>query len=199
MKILAIDASKYGVKWALFQLPQGDELASGLVEVNGEKESYRRFHWWTLNDTKRVKVADHEKAVQLILAELLSFSVIDSLEDIDSIGHRVVAGGEYFKESAIVPREKKAKAARLGTYTLMNNFTQFKIIQIFQQLLPQKLNVAVFDHAIYRKKQVASYSSAHNQVPINRQPFVHTLNSFIPDGRMIAEDVYEMVGEKVRV
>lgn len=62
-----------------------------------------------MNDTKRITITDHEKAVQALLAELVYFSVVDSLDEIDSIGHRVVAGGEYFRESTIVPKRKKPK------------------------------------------------------------------------------------------
>lgn len=199
MKILTIDAGRYSLKWALFQLPQGEELASGIFESIGKKSSFRRFHWKTLNDTKRITITDHEKAVQALLAELVYFSVVDSLDEIDSIGHRVVAGGEYFRESTIVPKKKEAKVTKLGTYILLNNCIQIETMNIFQQLLSQKLNVAVFDHSICKKKHEEGYYPLRNIRSVNQRPFVHTLNNYLQDGRIIAEDVYEMIGEKVRV
>lgn len=199
MKILSIDASKYSLKWALFQLPHSEELASGMVEDIGKKESLRRFHYQTLNDTKRVVALSHEKALSIILKDLLDFPVIDSIDEIEGIGHRIVAGGEYFKESTIIPIDEIGKTEKLGAYTLLNNLTQIKMINLFQRLLPEILNIAVFDSSIYRKAQTNGYQTRISQVSINRKPFIRTLSNYVQDGRIIAEDVYDILGEKVRV
>lgn len=199
MKILSIDANKYSLKWALFQLPSGEELASGMVEDIGKKESLRRFHYQTLNDTKRVVALSHEKALSIILKDLLEFPVIESINDIEGIGHRIVAGGEYFKESTIIPTDEMGKTEKLGAYTLLNNLTQVKMINLFQRLLPEILNIAVFDSSIYRKAQTNGYQTRISQVSINRKPFIRTLSNYVQDGRIIAEDVYDILGEKIRV
>lgn len=199
MKILSIDASKYSLKWALFQLPNGEELASGMIEDIGKNKSLRRFHYQTLNDTKRVVALSHEKALSIILKDLLEFPVIDSMDEIEGIGHRIVAGGEYFKESTIIPTDEMEKTEKLGAYTLLNNLTQVKMINLFQCLLPEISNIAVFDSSIYRKAQTNGYQTRISQVSINRKPFIRTLSNYVQDGRIIAEDVYDILGEKIRV
>lgn len=199
MKILSIDASKYSLKWALFQFPQGEELASGMVEDIGKKKSLRRFHYQTLNDTKRVVALSHEKALSIILKDLLEFPVIESINEIKGIGHRIVAGGEYLKESTIIPTDEIGKTEKLGEYALLNNLTQVKMINLFQCLLPEILNIAVFDSSIYRKAQTNGYQTRISQVSINRKPFIRTLSNYVQDGQIIAEDVYDILGEKVRV
>lgn len=199
MKILSIDASKYSLKWALFQLPQGEELASGMVEAIGKEECLRRFHYQTLNDTKRVVALSHEKALSIILKDLLEFPVIESINEIEGIGHRIVAGGEYFKESTIIPIDEIGETKKLGAYVLLNNLTQVKMIHLFQRLLPEILNIAVFDSSIYRKAQTNGYQTTLSQISINRKPFIRTLRNYLDEGRIIAEDVYDILGEKVRV
>jgi hypothetical protein len=57
----------------------------------------------------------------------------------------------------------------------------------------------VFDHSICKKKHEEGYYPLRNIRSVNQRPFVHTLNNYLQDGRIIAEDVYEMIGEKVRV
>lgn len=199
MKVLSLDASKYKLKWALFQLPLGEELASGLIESIGKKESLRRLHWRTLNDTKKIDIPNFECAVQLILNDLIAFSVIDSIDEIEAIGHRILEGGEYSKESTIVFCEKGEKLTNLSDYTLMNNSFQMEIIRIFQRLTPQMVNVAVVDTVIYRQAKMSSNRSIINQVAVNKRPFIQRISDYVQDGRIIAAEVYRILGERVRV
>lgn len=63
-------------------------------------------------------VADHREAVTLLTEKLLNHHIINSLEEIDGVGHRVAHGGESFKDSALVTDETLAEIERLAELAL---------------------------------------------------------------------------------
>jgi hypothetical protein len=74
-----------------------------------------------------------------------------------------------------------------------------EIIRIFQRLTPQMVNVAVVDTVIYRQAKMSSNRSIINQVAVNKRPFIQRISDYVQDGRIIAAEVYRILGERVRV
>ncbi|STW04921.1 propionate kinase [Klebsiella grimontii] len=66
-------------------------------------------------------IADHREAVTLLLEKLLGYRIIESLQDIDGVGHRVAHGGERFKDSTPVTDESLAEIERLAELAPLHN------------------------------------------------------------------------------
>src|SRR5690242_12605998 len=104
-KIIAINAGSSSLKFQLLTMPEEEVLTIGLVEriglengvfqisVNGEKDE-------TITD-----IPNHEVAVKLLLEKLTGLGIIQSLDEINAIGHRVVHGGELFNDSVLITDE----------------------------------------------------------------------------------------------
>src|SRR5690625_4300001 len=97
--VLAINAGSSSLKFQLFQMPEEHVLARGIIDRIGLNDSTFTIIINGEKNNSILHIADHEEAVKLLLAKLTAFGGINSLDDIDAIGHRVVHGGEEFSES----------------------------------------------------------------------------------------------------
>ena len=73
-----------------------------------------------------------------------------SLNEIDTVGHRVAHGGEYFSESVKIDDEAKAKIKALGEIAPLHNPANLKGIETMEKLLPSVPQVAVFDTSFHQ-------------------------------------------------
>ena len=102
MKILSVNAGSSSLKFTLFEIPENKEMISGTFEKIGIGNS---FYTIKLNGEKlkrEVDLKDHSVAVKYLIEELLNNKVIESLDDLDGVGHRLVHGGTKFAESVII-------------------------------------------------------------------------------------------------
>ena len=99
MKILVLNCGSSSLKYQLINMETEEVLASGKYERIGEEEA---FNTHKVNG-KKIEVKkpayNHKEAIEFVLAQFTNpeYKVIDSLDEIDAIGHRVVHGGEIFK------------------------------------------------------------------------------------------------------
>ena len=75
--------------------------------------------------------------------------VIAALDEITIVGHRVVHGGEQYRDSVVVTEEVKAAIAQLIPLAPVHNPVNLEGIELMEQLLPQVPQVAVFDTAFH--------------------------------------------------
>ena len=105
MKVLVINCGSSSIKYKLYVMPDGRELASGLIERIGEGAS-RTVHVVNGKTVERTDpVDDYEHGVRQLMGLLTSVGDPAPLRDpqeIDGVGHRVVHGGEAFCESVVV-------------------------------------------------------------------------------------------------
>ena len=126
-KIMAINAGSSSLKFQLLEMPQGDMLCQGLIERIG-----------MANAQVTAPIADHREAVTLLLEKLLDHRIIQSLQDIDGVGHRVAHGGERFKDSTPVTDDTLAEIERLAELAPLHNPVNALGINVFRQLLPAR-------------------------------------------------------------
>ncbi len=98
---------------------------------------------------RKQEIVDHRQAVLLLMDELIHFKLIREFREITGIGHRVVAGGEFFKGSTIITAEVLEEIKALSTLAPLHNPANVLGIEAFQRLLPEALAVAVFDTAFH--------------------------------------------------
>ncbi|WP_195226585.1 acetate/propionate family kinase [Weissella confusa] len=148
-KTLAINAGSSSLKFQLLEMPAETVIAKGQIERIGLSESVFTMKF-NGEKTEIVRdIADHKEAIEEMLEQFRAQNVADKSE-ITGVGHRVVAGGEWFNKSVIVDEEVLHKIHRLADYAPLHNPANATGIEVFQELLPDAISVAVFDTAFHQ-------------------------------------------------
>ena len=159
MNILVINAGSSSLKYQLVDFNANKVLARGLCERVGSDNS---FHKHGVDDNEIVHetpLRDHEEAMQLVLSTLTEGenAAISSLSEIGAVGHRIVHGGEYFKESAMIDDDVIAKIDKLAELAPLHNKAALSGIYACQDLMPGIPMVAVFDTAFFQSLPPSAY------------------------------------------
>ena len=148
-KTLAINAGSSSLKFQLLEMPAETVIAKGQIERIGLPESVFTMKF-NGEKTEIVRdIADHKEAIEEMLEQFRAQNVADKSE-ITGVGHRVVAGGEWFNKSVIVDEEVLHKIHRLADYAPLHNPANATGIEVFQELLPDAISVADFDTAFHQ-------------------------------------------------
>ena len=151
MKVLVVNAGSSSLKYQLIDMQTETVLAKGLCDrigtsgtinhkVNGESFS------------KEIDMPDHETAFKVVVDALTNgdLKVIDSMKEISAVGHRVVHGGQIFKDSTLITKEVMEKIDELSILAPLHNPAGLKgikaCIEIMGENVPQ---VAVFDTSFH--------------------------------------------------
>ncbi|MFC7786941.1 acetate kinase [Rossellomorea sp. GCM10028870] len=156
-KVIAINAGSSSLKFQLFDMPEETVITKGLIERIGLNDAVFNI---TVNDEKREEVTDipnHEVAVKMLLEKLTGYGIINSLDEIDGIGHRVVHGGEVFNDSVLITDEVITKIEELSDLAPLHNPANLTGIKAFQNVLPNVPAVAVFDTAFHQSMPESSF------------------------------------------
>ena len=156
-KTISINAGSSSVKWQLYSMPEEKVLAKGLIERIGLKDSISTVKFDGRSERQTLDIADHTQAVKILLDDLKRFEIIQSYNEITGVGHRVVAGGEYFKESALVTDDVLEKIEELSLLAPLHNPANADGIRAFRQLLPDITSVAVFDTSFHTTMPEKAY------------------------------------------
>ena len=157
MKILSVNCGSSSLKFQMYEMPEEKVLISGYVEKIGQPDCF----WNVKVNGEKIKsarpLANHTEAVDVLIEELFKHNIVKSLDEIERIGHRVLHGGEFFKESAVVTDEviEKIKSLiPLGPLHLPGNLAG---IEAFRKVLPNVPMVAVFDTAFHQTMPKRNY------------------------------------------
>ncbi|MGI6225828.1 MAG: acetate/propionate family kinase [Peptococcales bacterium] len=153
MNILVINCGSSSLKYQLFDMSDESVLAKGLVErigLNGAKLSHRP----TDKDKYEIEteIPNHEKAIELVLNALVDkkHGVIENMDKINAIGHRVVHGGEDFSGSVLI-NEPVMKALNDNiSLAPLHNPPNIMGIEACTKLMPNVPQVGVFDTAFHQ-------------------------------------------------
>ncbi|KXT77907.1 acetate kinase [Streptococcus sp. DD13] len=156
-KTIAINAGSSSLKWQLYEMPEEKVLAKGLIERIGLKDSVPTVKYGDQKHELVLDIADHVQAVKILLNDLIELGIIQDFSEITGAGHRVVAGGESFKESVVVDDEVLAEIERLSELAPLHNPANAAGIRAFREILPDITSVAVFDTAFHTTMQPATY------------------------------------------
>lgn len=156
-KTIAINAGSSSLKFTLFEMPEEQVISSGIIERIGLKDSIftTKYNGEKFNVVEDIE--NHEIAIQKVLDKLIELNVIGDYEEIEGVGHRVVAGGEDFKESALIDNDVLAKIERLADLAPLHNPANATGIKAFKKLLPNITSVAVFDTSFHANMPAVNY------------------------------------------
>ncbi|AZN76951.1 acetate kinase [Lactobacillus acidophilus] len=145
-KVLAINSGSSSFKYKLFSLPDEKVIAKGMADRVGLANASFEIKLADGTDhVEKTDIPDQEAAVSLLLKFLKEFNVVEDLNEIVGVGHRVVNGGEYFKDSTIINKENLQKIYELKDYAPLHNPAEGRGIEAFMNVLPNVPQVAVFD------------------------------------------------------
>ena len=156
-KTIAINAGSSSLKWQLYLMPEEKVLAKGLIERIGLKDSISTVKFDDRAEKQVLDITDHTQAVKILLDDLMRFNIITSFDEITGVGHRVVAGGEYFKDSALVDEEVIQKVEELSLLAPLHNPANAAGIRAFKELLPDITSVVVFDTSFHTTMPEKAY------------------------------------------
>ncbi|WP_249905453.1 acetate/propionate family kinase [Lactobacillus amylovorus] len=157
-KVLAINSGSSSFKYKLFSLPDEKVIAKGMADRVGLDDA--SFEIKLADGTKHVEkteIPDQEAAVSLLLKFLKRFNVVEDLNEIVGVGHRVVNGGEFFKDSTIITKENLHEIYELEDYAPLHNPAEGRGIEAFMNVLPNVPQVAVFDTTYHRALDPVHY------------------------------------------
>ena len=163
MNVLVINAGSSSLKYQLLNAISGDVLAKGLAERIGQKDA-QIVH--TGNGEDKVYLTldmqDHKRAVTEVLAVLTSeeHGVLDSMNEIDAVGHRMVHGGESFASSVLITPEVKRAIRSCFTLAPLHNPSNMVGIESCEEAMPGVPQVAVFDTAFHQSMPSKAYMYA---------------------------------------
>ena len=152
MKILVLNSGSSSLKYQVIDTETGEMLVKGYYErigqvgaflthkVNGEKHNFEH------------PAKNHEKAIQFVMKRLTSdhYGVFKSLDELDAIGHRVVHGGEQFKDAVLITDEVIQEIKENSMLAPLHNPAAILGIEACQKVVPNKPMVAVFDTAFHQ-------------------------------------------------
>ena len=156
-KTLAINSGSSSLKWQLYEMPEEKVIAKGIFERIGLERSMSTVKFDGEAHTREIDIIDHRQAVLLLMDELIHFHLIKEFREITGVGHRVVAGGERFKESVLVTQTVLEEIKAISNLAPLHNPANAAGIEAFLKLLPDAVSVAVFDTAFHTTMPQAAY------------------------------------------
>ena len=159
MKVLVLNCGSSSLKYQLINMDTEEVLASGKYERIGEQEA---FITHKVNGQKieiKNPVYNHTEAIEFTLKQLTNpeYKVIDSLDEIEAIGHRVVHGGEFFKNSVLINEEVMNNIEKCGEFAPLHNPAAVLGMKACQKVMQGKPMVAVFDTAFHQTMPKEKY------------------------------------------
>lgn len=159
MKILVINCGSSSLKYQLIDMSDEHVMAKGNYERIGEQEAFLT-HKVNGNATVIKKAAmDHTEALETVLAQFTNpeYKVIDSLEEIDAVGHRIVHGGEIFDKSVMIDKDVIEKIDECSALAPLHNPAAILGIRACQKEMPGVPMAAVFDTAFHQTMPKENY------------------------------------------
>lgn len=157
MKILSVNAGSSSLKFQLYEMPEEQVLISGLFERIGVGSSFYTIKVNGEKIKKEVELSNHEQAFKALVSELVENHVVDSLDDIKGIGHRVVQGGDYFDKTVVVNDEVTAKIDELSALAPLHNPAAITGIKAATAVFPGAVQTVVFDTAFHQTMPKENY------------------------------------------
>ena len=150
MKILCVNAGSSSMKFQAYEMPEEKVLISGYVEKIGLPDCF-----WTVKvNGEKIRterpLKDHSEAAQVLIDELLNNKVIESLDEIKGVGHRVVHGAEKYADSVLITDEVISDIEANTKYAPLHHPGNLAGIKAMKEAFPNVPHVAVFDTAFHQ-------------------------------------------------
>lgn len=150
MKILTVNAGSSSLKFNCIELPSEKELISGYFEKIGMSGSFYNIKINGEKVKREVDLQNHDDAVAYLKEELLNNKIVSSLDEIDGVGHRLVHGGDKFKDSVLITEEVLKECEKFNDLAPLHNPAMLSCIRAFKNAMPECPMVGVFDTSFHQ-------------------------------------------------
>lgn len=157
-KVLAINSGSSSFKYKLFSFPDERVIASGMADRVGMGNAVFKIKLSNGREyIRNTAIPNQAAAVKLLMDDLKKFNVVKDLKEIAGVGHRVVNGGEIFKDSAVIDQKKLQQIFDLGELAPLHNIPEATGIKAFMETVPNVPQVAVFDTSYHTSLDSVHY------------------------------------------
>jgi len=157
MKLLSVNAGSSTLKFRLYEMPEERLIMKGQYERIGLEGSCYNIKIEDVKESQLVVLKDHKDAVKLLLKHLLEHHVIESLKEIEAVGHRIVHGGNKYSKSTEINDRVLLEIEAIAPLAPLHNPAALKGINAFMSAIPNVRNVACFDTAFHQTMEEATY------------------------------------------
>lgn len=156
MNVLVINAGSSSLKYQLLNVDTREVYAKGNCERIGIDGSFVG-HEEMGGEKQKLEVAlpDHKTAIKYV------FDILKTVnQPIDGIGHRVVQGGWYFPQSAVITDETLGWVREVAPLAPLHNYAEADVIEICREMFPEVGNVVVCDTSFHYNMPKKAYTYA---------------------------------------
>jgi len=198
MKILVFNCGSSSIKYQLFEMPQGEVLAKGIVERIGEEQGEATQKAGGEEIVLETTIPDH-KAGLAIIGKMITDEdkgPLDSISEIQACGHRVVHGGEAFTDSMVIDDELEKVIEEYFDLAPLHNPPNLAGIQEAKKLMGGKIpQIACFDTSFHQTIPETAFLyglpyEMYSKLKVRRYGFHGTSH------RYVADRASELLGEK---
>ena len=184
MKVLVINCGSSSLKYQLIDSETESVLAKGLCERIGIDGALTHQPAGKDKIKSTPAMPDHKTAIVIVIDQLTDKEngVVESLDEIGAVGHRIVHGGEKFTKSCLITDEVIKEVEECSVFAPLHNPAGLIGVRACQELMPGLPMVAVFDTAFHQTLDPKAYMYAipyeHSAFGFSTNP--QSLNTNIP-------------------
>lgn len=160
MKILSVNAGSSSLKFQMYEMPEEKELIYGYFERIGQKDSFYTIKINGEKIRKELDLSNHSVAVGFLIKELLENNIIESVEEVKGIGHRIVQGADKFNKSVVIDNTVLDIIDDLSIMAPLHNPAAVVGIKAFKEFIPNAIHTAVFDTSFHQTIPEEAYMYA---------------------------------------
>ncbi len=157
MKVLSVNAGSSSLKFQLYEMPEAKVLISGVFERIGIADGIYTIKQDGKKDEYKADLPNHTVAVDILLKTLIERKVINSLDEIKGVGHRLVHGGDKYNKSVIIDDDVMKQLNDLIPLAPLHNPANIMGVEAFKKAIPNALEVGCFDTAFHQTLEEDRY------------------------------------------
>ncbi|MEC9489821.1 MAG: acetate kinase [Halanaerobiales bacterium] len=202
MKILVINSGSSSLKYQLFNMETESVLAKGLIQRIGIEDSFLEYENGSGEEIVIEKdIPTHKVGIELLLETLLSedHGVLEDMDEVEAIGHRIVHGGETFSGSTVIDDVAIKNLEEVADLAPLHNPPNIMGIKVCKELMPDKPQVGVFDTAFHQSMPEKAYIYAlpyeyYKKYGVRRYGFHGTSHGYVAKraAQMLEKDLSDL-------
>ncbi|WP_405413875.1 acetate/propionate family kinase [Maribacter sp. Asnod1-A12] len=188
MNILIINSGSSSIKYQLLEMPSAKIICLGSIERIGSTDAISTYKTDSHKVEKIYEIKNHKAGLERITSLLLDpeMGVINTTDDIDAIGHRVVHGGSDYTKTTLVTEEVKKKIKKLSPLAPLHNPANLEGILMSEEIFVRAKQMVVFDTAFHgtmptKAKKYAIPNELYEQKGIQAYGFHGTSHKYVSE------------------
>lgn len=157
MKIMSINAGSSSLKFSLFNMTDESVITSGVFERIGMDGSCYTIKYNGEKISEEVVLETHTDAVKTLFDKLLTLNIIESLDEINGVGHRIVQGKDLYSESVLITDKVIEDLDSIKAFAPLHNPGAVMGIKAFKEVVPNVPMTVVFDTAFHQTMDKETY------------------------------------------